>query len=80
MLMIPSFTFSFNSTQNCAANCLKSLETCIQDIRDWMKSNFLKMNEEKTEFIIFGSPQQLQKIIIPFIKIGNNEIPPVSQV
>ena len=71
---------SFNSTQNCAANCLKSLETCIQDISDWMKNNILKMNEEKTEFIIFGSPQQLQKITIPFIKIGNNEIPPVSQV
>ena len=33
----------------------KKLEQCIHDIRSWMTSHFLKMNDDKTEFIIFSS-------------------------
>ena len=28
--------------------CLEKLETCIQDIRVWMRTNLLKLNDEKT--------------------------------
>ena len=38
-------------------NCIKRLEICIAEIRDWMIVNKLKLNDEKTEFIIFGSRQ-----------------------
>ena len=33
------------------------LESCLSDISAWMCSNMLKLNQEKTEFIIFASKQ-----------------------
>jgi predicted nucleic acid-binding Zn-ribbon protein len=47
------------------------LEACIQDIREWMKQNHLKLNEAKTEFLVIGSHIQLQKLKIDEIKIGD---------
>jgi hypothetical protein len=35
---------------------LARLEACIEEIREWMLKNFLKLNNAKTEFIIFGAP------------------------
>ena len=34
---------------------LERLERCIEDLRGWMNRNRLKLNDSKTEFIIFGS-------------------------
>jgi len=31
----------------------KAIEDCVQDIYSWMELNLLKMNEDKTEFIVF---------------------------
>ena len=39
-----------------------ALEECISHIADWMFSNILKLNMDKTEFITFGTRQQLDKI------------------
>ena len=50
--------------------CLQQLEGCISDIRLWMANNMLKLNDEKTEFIIFGTCQQLAKISDINITIG----------
>ena len=36
------------------------LEQTIQDVNTWMTSNRLKMNNSKTEFIIFGSKKMLK--------------------
>ncbi|XP_032879310.1 uncharacterized protein LOC116974699, partial [Amblyraja radiata] len=33
---------------------LKSLLSCLEDIKSWMALNFLGLNEEKTEVILFG--------------------------
>ena len=35
---------------------LKKLNMCISNIRVWMIKNKLKINDSKTEFIIFRSP------------------------
>ena len=35
------------------------LEAFIEDIRDWMNTNFIKLNDSKTEFIIFGTPKNV---------------------
>ena len=51
--------------------CLHQLEGCISDIRLWMANNMLKLNDEKTEFIIFGTHQQLAKISDISIKVGS---------
>ena len=33
------------------------LNGCLADIRRWMITNKLKINDSKTEFIVFRSPQ-----------------------
>ena len=44
-----------------------------------MRRNFLKLNDEKTEFLLFGSRKQLSKFYLPFITIGDSHITPSSQ-
>jgi len=39
-----------------------------------MSSNFLSLNPSKTEFLIFGLPQQLSKLNNPTIHLTNNVI------
>ena len=65
---------SFNSSQQHANSAIATLELCINEIRQWMKSNFLKLNDEKTEFMLFGSHQQLSKINTDCIHIGDSSI------
>jgi hypothetical protein len=36
---------------------------CIEDINEWMTSNRLKLNPDKTQFIWFGTRQRLSKIV-----------------
>ena len=60
--------------------CLHQLEGCISDIRSWMTNNMLKLNDEKTEFIIFRTHQQLAKISDISIKVGSMKIQPVEEV
>ena len=52
----------------------KRLESCISEIRDWMRTNFLKLNDSKTEFLIIGSSNQLQQLSYKSIKIGDENI------
>ena len=70
---------TFKSSQEPADSCITMLEKCIQEIRSWMRQNFLKLNDEKTEFLLFGSRQQLSKVCLPFITIGDSQITPSSQ-
>lgn len=42
-------------------NAVRQLELCIDDVRKWMETNYLKLNKDKTEFIIFGSKSNLKK-------------------
>ena len=54
------------------------LQNCILEVIKWMTSNALKINEEKTDFIIFNSTN------IPStsytLQIGDNSIPMSGQV
>ena len=54
--------------------CLTSLQNCITDIRLWMKTNLLKLNDSKTEFLIVGTRQQLELAGELSIRIGNDTI------
>ena len=36
-------------------SAISTLQTCAADIRQWMTKTFLKLNEDKTEFVIFSS-------------------------
>ena len=50
---------------------------CIRDIRFWMLNNDLKFNDGKTEFLIIGSSQQLEKLHNITIRVGESDIHPV---
>ena len=52
------------------------MEDCIRGIRFWMLNNDLKFND-KTEFLIIGSSQQLEKLDNTSIRVGDSDIHPV---
>ena len=56
---------------------LNSIRSCISDIRTWMVHNKLKINDDKTEFLIITSPRAkfLHEINL---SIGQEIIPPSS--
>lgn len=43
---------------------LDSLLACLNDIKNWMEKNFLMLNEEKTEVIVFGQPKDSIKSLL----------------
>ena len=64
-------------SQNQAVSCM---ESCLDDVKSWMISNKLKMNDSKTEFIIISSHQQLAKIDLTRIRVGESSISAVDDV
>ena len=44
-----------------------------------MQDDFLKLNDDKTEFMLIGSSQQLAKVTVPRITIGGSVISPVTK-
>ena len=69
-------SFSLNDRAEQLA-VVRNVEDCIRDIRSWMLNNDLKFNDDKTEFLIIGSSQQLGKLDNISISVGNSDIHPV---
>jgi hypothetical protein len=59
-------------------DAVKSIETCISDIRSWMKRNYLKLNEDKTEMLVFSTRQKLSLVNSLQLQIGDTTIRPSS--
>ena len=53
---------------------LIKLNNCISDIRVWMINNKLKINDSKTEFIVFRSPQAKQDLSGLSVSVGDSII------
>ena len=60
--------------------CITTIQDCIEEVRIWMGFNMLKLNEDKTEFITFGTQQQLSKVKDINIQIGEEHIEPAENV
>ena len=56
-----SFCPNDNANQEAA---LARVEKCIEGIRNWMLNDKLKLNDDKTEFMIIGTSQQRAKVSI----------------
>ena len=61
-------------------DCLTRLEKCIGEMSMWMSTNMLRLNDDKTQFIIFGTRQQLAEVQEIMIMIGDIRIQPVTYV
>ena len=57
-----------------------AIENCVAQLRSWMNSNTLMVNDSKTEFLIGGSKQQPERVNIPFIHVGEDQTTPVTPV
>ena len=48
---------------------LGKIETCIVEIKEWMTLNKLKLNEDKTEFLVITSPHNRQKVSVDSVDV-----------
>ena len=46
-----------------------AIQHCVDDIRDWITNDKLLLNDDKSEFLIIGTKQQLAKVNIDHIII-----------
>ena len=60
-------------------NATEKIELCIKDVKTWMSSNFLALNDSKTEIIHF-TPRFATPRKFPSIYIGETAVEPTSQV
>ena len=57
-----------------------SLSDCLTDVSAWMVVNKLKLNENKTEVIVTGTPSNVQAVNLSSLKICGQEIHTTSTV
>ena len=53
---------------------VQDMENCISNVRDWTTGSNLKIND-KIECILIGTRQQLAKVSLDKITVGENSIP-----
>ena len=64
-----------------ASSAIPELQRCLQEIQSWMASSKLKLNPDKTEFILFGSDAQRKQLSNLFpIDILGSSLTPVKKV
>ena len=61
-------------------DAIHAMESCIEDIRHWMVSDRLLLNDEKTEFLLIGTRQQLIKVGFLPLRVGTIDLEPVNCV
>ena len=64
----------------CQNHVVRVVEACITEVRAWLVSQKLKFNDLKTEFLIIGTRQQLKKIEINSVRVGDVNIKPAESV
>ena len=56
-----------------------AMQHCIEDIRQWMLTDRLKLNDDKTEYLLIGTRQQLSKISTGSLAVGDHQITPALE-
>lgn len=63
------------------ATALPTLQKCLADVQDWMAENKLKLNPNKTEFILLGTKPQRNKLADRFpVDILGSQVRPADKV
>ena len=50
------------------------VEKCISEMKSWMLSNKLKLNDEKSELLILSPKQQIRRVMDESIKVGDTVV------
>ena len=61
-----------NSTSE--EDAIRVMECCVKKIWRWLTQDRLLVNDDKTEFMVIGTRQQLRKLQAINIKVGSSEI------
>ena len=69
----------FEPTQDAADAAMLRVNECLQELETWMTLNHLKFNGDKTEYVLFGTCQQLAKFSPPHLRAGSSVMPPSNQ-
>ena len=56
------------------------MEDCIKDIRNWLIEGLLLLSDNKTEFLVIGTRQQLNKLSPSVLYVGDLMIDPSVNV
>ena len=56
------------------------MEQCIQTIQLWKIKDKLRLNDNKTEFMIIGTRKQLAKVNTDGLSVGESIIAPVTSI
>ena len=59
---------------------IEAMRNCIKELRVWMARNRLMLNEDKTDFLLIGTRQQLLKVNFTRITVGSEVIECKSSV
>ena len=71
---------AFNPSSDAAQDAaITAMENCLQDIRNWMITDRLMINDEKTEFMLIGTKAQLAKVKTITLTIGESVILPSKE-
>ncbi len=50
------------------------IESCAENVRNWMFQNKLKLNDDKTVFMLVGNKPQVEKVVFDSVVTGNSYI------
>jgi hypothetical protein len=76
-LLYDAFNASSREEEN---DAIKKLEACLDVVNTWMKQNRLKMNPEKTEFIMIGNKVQLDKCVCDKIEVDGKAVEKADEI
>ena len=60
-----------SSDPNSIQDSIKRLELCLEELRQWMANNWLKLNDSKTEFIVFCNEKAHSNVSDVSIQLGD---------
>lgn len=75
-----ALTDSFKRGDRSETKTVKSLESTVSEVRDWLRVNYLKMNNKKTEYKLFANKQHRPICLHSSILISGENVPAANSM
>ena len=80
ILYADDIQFWIHSTVENFSATIERAQQCVYHVKDWLRKNFLNLNEDKTEVIVLGNRQLTSRIEVKTVKLGDTVIQFSSKV